>query len=456
MNILRRFTVFALACMLVSISYGQSKKATVDKILSVVGDRIILYSDIKNSILDATRQGATVPADAECMLLEQAIISKVMMLQAEKDSLPVSEDDIESQLDNRVRSYIQMYGTQKQLEEIAGKTVYQIKDDARASIREQMLGEAMQSKIVNGVRITPSEVKAFFDKIPADSLPFFESELEIGQIVYFPKASRDIDNYIVGEMNNYKKKKKKGLTTFEQLEKSYSEDEATKKNGGKLQMNRNEKTWDPVFLSTAFRLKEGEISDPVKSKFGYHIIKVFSRNGDDVVVGHILRIPPITEDEIKEGYSRLDTVRSKIVSGDMNFNTAAAKYSDEETTKFNGAFILNQDRSPYVTIDALDKELIPIISKLKVGEISQPAAFSNERDKKGVRIVYLKSRSEPHRMNMRDDYSKIANAALGQKKSEALDKWLKSKMPEYYVMIDDNLSEHCPRVKNLLPAKKAF
>jgi peptidyl-prolyl cis-trans isomerase SurA len=309
----------------------------------------------------------------------------------------------------------------------------------------------MQEKIVNGVKITPSEVKAFFDKIPKDSLPFFESELEIGQIIIYPKASRDLEQYIVAEMNNYKKQIETKVATFEQLAQRYSQDPGSKERGGAYQINRNEKSWDPVFLSTAFRLKEGEISNPVKSdKFGYFLIKMVERRGDDADVRMILRIPPVTDAEINQAIAKLDSARSQIVAGKIGFNEASLKYSDDEAAKFSGAFILNRDGSSYVTIDQLDKEMVGMISKMKVGEYSAPTPFVNEQDKKGVRIVYLKSRSEPHRMNMRDDYSKISQGALEEKKSQTLDKWLKAKIPTYYIMVDNDTQAQCDGMKKFV------
>ena len=296
---IRRYTLLVGMLLTGLCGWAQPKKVVADKVTAIVGDRIILLSDIKNSLADIARQGSAIPENGECILTEQAIISKVMMLQAMKDSLPVTDDEIEADLDNRIRSYINQFGSQEALEEVAGKTIYQIKDDARESVREQKLAQAMQKKIVENVRITPNEVKAYFEKIPKDSLPFYESELEIGQIIVYPKAAREIEQYIVGEMNNYKKQIESKVVTFDQLAKRVTEDPGSKERGGQYQINRTEKTWDPIFLSTAFRLKEGEISSPVKSKFGFHIIQMVQRNGDDAVVRHILRIPPVTEDEIQ-------------------------------------------------------------------------------------------------------------------------------------------------------------
>ncbi|MEY3589672.1 MAG: hypothetical protein RLZZ466_192, partial [Bacteroidota bacterium] len=214
-SVKRNLSLFAVL-LFSSALLAQPKKVVADKIAAVVGDRIILQSDIKNSVADMVRRGETLPPNAECMIMEQAVVSKVMMLQAEKDSLPVTDEDVEADLENRIRSYINQFGTQEAVEEIAGKTIYQIKDDARESVKEQKLAAAMQRKIIENVRITPVEVKAWFEKIPKDSLPFYESELEIGQIVLYPKASRDLEQYIVGEMNNYRRQIELKLTTFEQ------------------------------------------------------------------------------------------------------------------------------------------------------------------------------------------------------------------------------------------------
>lgn len=434
----------------------QSAKVVADKIAAIVGDRIILQSDIRNSILDAVRQGQQVPPNAECLMMEQALISKVLMLQAEKDSLPVTDEEVEAELDQKVRFYINQFGSQEALEEVAGKTIYQIKDDARESVKEQKLAAAMQRKIVDNVRITPNEVKAFFERIPKDSLPFYETELEIGQIIVYPKASRDLEMYIFDEMQNYKKQIESKKTTFEQLAKQVSEDPGSKDRGGQYQVNRNEKTWDPIFLSTAFRLKEGEISPPVKSKFGYHIIQMVQRNGDEAIVRHILRIPPITQTEIKQAITKLDSVRAKVIASTLTFNEAASKYSDDESAKFAGPFIMNRDGSTFVTIDMLDKEMVSMLDKMKIGEISQPVAFEGEQGKKGVRIIFLKSKSEPHRMNLQDDYSRISQFALEEKKSKTLDKWIKAKLPAYYIMVDAGTAKECPQLEKYVTDMKSF
>jgi len=419
-----------------------------------------MYSDIKNTISDYVRQGVDVPPNADCLILDQAILSKILAQQAEKDSLPVTDDDVEAELDLRVREYVRMYGSEKAVEELAGKSIYQIKEDARESVKEKKLAEAMQKKIVENVKITPAEVKVYFDHIPTDSLPFYESELEVGQIVVYPQASRDLEKYVIDELNHYKQLVESKSSTFEQLAKLYSEDPGSKDRGGQYEINRKDKSWDPSFIAAAFRLKDGEISPVVKTKFGYHIIQMVQRNGDEAIIRHILRVPPITDEETNAAISKLDSVRSKIIAGTMNFNQASLKYNEDEQAKFAGPFFTGRDGSTYVTIDELDKDVVAMLGKLKVGDISQPTPFTDQqRSKKGVRIVYLKSRSEPHRMNMKDDYNKIAQLALEEKKAKAMDKWLAAKLPTYYVMIADDFSAECPNVQKYLSSsntKKAF
>ena len=432
-------SLFASIIGFTTIALAQPQKIVADKIVGVVGDRIILHSDIKNALADAARQGQTVPEGADCMVLEQALVSKLLMLQALKDSLPLSEEEVEGELDQRIRYFISQYGSQDALETVAGKTIYQIKDDARESVRETKLAQSMQRKVVESVRITPMEVRAFFEKIPQDSLPYYETELEIGQIVLLPRASREMDKYVIDELNNYKRQVEMRVATFDQLVKRYSEDPGSKDRGGQYQLNRNEKTWDPAFLAASFRLKEGEISPVVKSKFGYHLIQMVSRNGDDAVVRHILRIPPVTDVEINAAVSKLDSVRAKLIAGTTDFSTAAGKYSEDENAKFTGPYLTGRSGT-FVTIDELDKDVVAQLDRLKIGEYSQPIAFTDERGRKGVRLLYLKSRVEPHRMNLRDDYNKIAELALEEKKMLALDKWLKDRIPSYYIMVDPSLA----------------
>jgi peptidyl-prolyl cis-trans isomerase SurA len=439
-----------------SIAAQNQSKAIADKIIAIVGDRPIMHSEIKNAIDEARRMGNNVSDTTECMFLKQAVVTKVLTLQAEKDSLPVTEEEVDAELDQRIRYYINVFGSEEALATYAGKPVYKIKADSRPIIKERRLAEAMQQKIMGNVRITPVEVKAFFDNIPKDSLPYYESELEIGHITIFPKASRDLEQFTIAELYNFKKQLETKVSKFEQLAKDYSWHAASKGNGGRFQLNRNDKTWDPLFLSTVFRLKEGEISNPVKvERMGYFLVQMIEKRGDDADVMLLLRTPPVTDNEIILAAARLDTVRAKIIAGSIGFNEAALKYSNYETTRFQEPFIVNEDGSSHVPINQLDKSMVATISKLKVGGISQPVSFTNDEGKKGVRLVYLKSRTEPHRMNFHDDYSKISTMALDKKRADVLNEWLKKMIPTYYITINSENGNGCPLVKEFASLKIA-
>ncbi|WP_460684278.1 peptidylprolyl isomerase [Niabella aquatica] len=442
--------LFCITLSMAAFSQGQTQKIVVDKIVGAVGDRIILQSNIQDAIADASRNGEELPAGAACHILEQSLISKILALQAERDSLPVSDDEVEANLDMRVRSWIMQFGSEQAVEDIAGKTIYQLKDDSRHAIKEQMLAMAMRKKIVENVHITPTEVKGFFDRVPADSIPFLESELEIGQINIYPKAAKEVEEYIYNEMMNYRRQIESGRASFADLAKKYSEDPGSRDRGGAYEINRNDKDqWDPVFLSTAFRLKAGELSMPVKSnKFGYFLIYCESRRGDNAKVQMILRIPPVTQTELDIAKAKLDSVRKEITEGKITFKDAAYKYSEDESVKSYGPFVLNQNGATYVHIDQLpDKEMVHTLSTLKVGEYSQPVTFTNDQGKKGVRLLYLKSRTEPHRMNLEDDYNKIADMALASKKDKAIDDWLTKKVPTFYVLVDKDAAGQCPNLE---------
>lgn len=225
----------------------------------------------------------------------------------------------------------------------------------------------------------------------------------------------------------------------------YSDDPSAKQNGGQFEINRTQKDFDPIWMAKAFALKEGQISSPFKTRFGYHIVQMVSRAGDDAIVKHILKTPQVTQIEMNEGLSKMDSVRANLISGTIDFGTAVDKYSDDEMSKFTGGMIQGPNGT-FLSIDQLDKSMIPIYQKLKVGEYSQPSEFTDERGKKGIRIVYLKSQSQPHRENLKDDYSKIANRALEAKKDQAIEDWFRKKITGYYIKIDDEY-KNCDGMK---------
>ncbi len=442
---MKKFYLTALLS-LIFISLFAQKKVLVDQIIATVGDKIVLKSEIENSIGDMQRQNIDIPANAKCLILEQALGLKALVLQAEKDSLPVSDEDIAAEIENKIRFFISEYGSKDIVEQIAGKTIYQLKEDFKQTFREQKLAQSMRNKIVDDVKITPSEVKAYFETIPKDSLPYYESEVEVGQIVVYPKPSRELETYAIDQLKEYKQQVESGAKKFETLASLYTDDPGSKAAGGKYDINRNEKQWDPIFLSKAYTLKEGQVSTVFKTKFGYHIIQMISRAGDDASIRHILKIPQVSSIEINEAKHKLDSVRSNLIAGTMKFGEAVSKYSDDESSKFTGGRIAGKNGSTFLTIDQLDKDLVVRLKDLTVGEYSQPYEYNDERGKKSVRIVQLITRTEPHRENFKDDYNKIAQRALEDKKNETLEKWFTKNIPTFYINVD-NEYKGCPEMQ---------
>lgn len=429
--------IFALFSIIKS--NAQSQKIVADKIIAKVGDKIILKSDIDNAISDYKRQGqeAQLPPNPDCAFLEGQLVQKLLVLQAERDSITVSDDEIDALLDNRIRYFINTYGSQDVLEQIAGQTVYQIKESLRQPFVESQLAEKMRNKILENVKITPTEVKDYYDKIPKDSLPFYESELEIGEIVVYPKANADVEAYITNQLLDIKKQVESGQKKFADMAKIYSQDPGSKDNGGQYSINRNDKNWDPTFLAAAFKLKEGQISPVIKSKFGLHIIQMVSRAGDDAVIRHILIIPSVTNTEVEAAKQKLDSVRSKIVAGSLSFNEAVNKYSEDDNTKYTAGRIISPiTGSTSVSIDQLDKDIVVNLKSMKVGDITQPLSYTDERGRTAVRLLYFISQTQPHRENLKDDYDRVAQRALAEKKQKVLETWFKQHVTAFYIDID--------------------
>ena len=451
------FLLFILAASCtIALAQGQSQvhKVVADKIVGIVGDKIILKSDMDGALADQQHNSpdGILKPDAACKTLEMLISQKVMVLQAERDSLPVSDGDVEAQMENRIRYFESMYGSKEKMKEITGYSIYQLRERFRTPIKEGLLAQAMRNKIIEPVKVTPSEVKRFFDAIPKDSLKFYESEMEIGTLVLQPKATREMDQYAIDRLLDFKKRVLNKESDFGSLALLYSEDPGVKDNKGIYVLNRNDKTtYDPEFVAASFRLKEGEISSPVKTQFGYHLIQMVKRSGDNVTVQHIVLRAAVTKSDLAANIAKLDSIRSGILANKYTFSEAVAKYSDAPSAKFDGGMLQSKtgDGSTLITIDQLDdpseKEIVMMLDTLKPGQISAPAQFTDENGRTSVRIVYLKTRTQPHRENLTDDYSRIQQRTLDIKRAEAINKWLTEKIPTFYVHVDDEY-KNCNRI----------
>ncbi len=448
------FSFLLTICTAAFAQPGTGVKVTADKIIAVVGNKVILKSDVEDRINDMQRQGQELPENAKCFVMQDLLGTKTLVLQAEKDSLPVTDEEVESDIDNRIRQYIDQFGGKDELEKVAGKTVYQLKDEFRDAIRDQKLAMAMRNKIVDGIHITPYEVKNYFNKIPTDSLPYYETEVEIGELIVYPKASREAEEYAKQQLLDIRQQIESGKIDFKSAVAKYSDEPGAKERFGQMEINRSQKNIDAAFMAKAFTLKQDAVSSPFRSKFGYHIIKQISRSGDDAVVMHIIKIPQVTKIEIAQGYDKLDSVRAKLIAGTIDFGKAVDLYSDDENSKFTAGMRQGQNGT-FLTIDELDKDLIPIYKNLKPGAYSQPIEFADPATgKKGVKVVYLKTQTAPHRENLKDDYDKVSQRALEEKKNDALEKWFDKKLSSYYIMIDPEY-KGCDALKPWLTAMQA-
>ncbi len=437
---------FATLANAQTYTYAVNQQPAADKIVAIVGDKIILLSDIEGQLQQYMQDSSVhLPPDANCFLLEQMMDQKALELQAERDSLPVTDEDVEGNLENRVRYFINLYGTQENMEKVTGLSIYQVKDRFRSQIKESMLADAMRKKIVDGVKITPTEVKDFFNKIPKDSLPFYKSEVEVGQVVINPKPGLDLVKLATDQLTEIKKEVESGQKSFEVMATLYSQDPGTRNNGGQMSININDKNIDPDFLAAAFRLQNGQVSPVIKSQFGYHIIQMVKRQGDNALIRHILIIPQVSTEDVNASLHRLDSIRTQIEDHKLSFGDAANQFSDDQNAKMTAGMFTDRNGSTFLTAEDLDPGVLLMVDAMKVGEISAPVSFKDPYGKMSTRILYLKTRTEPHRENLQEDYSKIQGRALQLKQYKVLNDWFNQKMPGYYLMLDDEF-KGCPNI----------
>jgi peptidyl-prolyl cis-trans isomerase SurA len=411
-----------------------------DKIIVIVGkNRIILNSELEKQMAAAKAEDPTMHDSMKCQILERMVLSKFLLEQADRDSVYVTDDDVEGQLDNNIRYFTRQYGSKENMEKALGKTIYQIKDEYREVYREQLLAQKMQGQLMQNVKITPAEVKEFFDNIvrsDSSALIPIPATVELGQIVIDPPVSEELDKDAKDKITDIRKRIVEGGESFESLAGIYSNDPGSRDDGGSLGLiGRGDLV--PAFSAAAFKLKDGEISPIVKTQFGYHIIQMIKRQGDQAQLRHILIHPAITSGDIKKALNKLDSVRSELISGKTTFQLAVGKYSTDENSKRTGGMIAEPNTgATQIELDKLDPAMLLMLDSLQAGSYSQPQVFNNEKGEKSCRIVYVKSRIAPHQVNLKEDYSKIQELALQQKKMLQVEKWVEQKVPTYYLNID--------------------
>jgi peptidyl-prolyl cis-trans isomerase SurA len=414
-----------------------SGDSVVDGIVAVVGSTMILKSDIEKQYLEFRMQGNIqgTSSSMKCLILENMLFQKLMLNQAEVDSVKVTDAMVENEMDSRMRYFISQVGSPEKLEDYFHKTIVEIKNDMREVIRENLLIREVQGKINQDMTITPSEVKAFFKKLPKDSIPEISSEIEIGIIVKLPEISEAEKQEVKDKLLNLKERVKKG-DDFATLAILYSEDPGSSKKGGELGMfKRGEMR--PEFEAAAFKLKPGETSDIVETEDGYHIIQLIERRGEYINVRHILLQPKVSPYNLNKAKIFLDSVSDLIAQKKMTFAEAVIKFSDDPS-KNNGGLLINQATGDSKFIASqLDPKIFFVIDKLRVGEVSAPVIFKTERGKEEYRIYYLKERTVPHKANLEKDYAKIQELALDGKRMDAMEAWCADKATKTSIRINE-------------------
>lgn len=440
-----------LLCMF-AIQYLFSADSTsrilLDEIDAIVNDKIILRSDIENQ-LDLLNLRGVDETENRCLLMQQLINNKLLTTQALRDSLPLSSDEVEDELNRKINYFISVAGSQEAFEEYYHKTVEQIKDDYREDIKEQMLAARMRNKILEDLKVTPSEVKSYFDLISKDSLPYFNATVEIQQIVMKPRVSNEQEIAAREKAEDLLKRLKAG-ESFDLLAGLYSDDLGSAQQGGLLDWAPRG-TFVKEFEAAAFKLKDGEISDIVQTPFGYHILQLVERRGDMIQVKHILKRPMTTSKDAEYSQLKLDSVRNDIINNKITFFDAVKEYSEDKQSKGVGGFILNNETgSTILEVNNIDPELYRLIDTMQVGNITAPIMFQGDDGTPAFRIVKLVSKTEPHIADIKIDYDKIQNAARADKETQILDKWYAKNLKKTYLLITDNYKD-CEVLQSILP-----
>lgn len=419
-------------------AFGQ-EKVVVDEIISKVDNNIVLKSDLEKAYLSYLAGGNLADPQAKCGILAQLISAKLMVAKAEIDSVTVSDDEVENNLDRRMQLILSQYGgSEAQLEEYYGKSINDIKAEIRDDIEEQLIVQRMQEEIIREVKVTPAEIRRFFAKIPADSLPYFSTEVEVGQIVKTPTVSKESKNELKLRLSQLRDRVLAG-EDFESLAREYSQGPSSKYGGNLGFAQRG--VMAPQYEANTLKLKPGEISAPFETSFGIHIVQLLERRGNEYNSRHIILIPEPTAPDIEKASAFLDSIKTLIVTDSIGFEKAAKAFSDDKMTAGSGGFLTNDLGGFRVAVEELDPVIFFTTDTMKVGQITHPMKFRQDNGKEAVRILYYRSKIPPHQANLKDDWQKIQAAAVNEKKSKILNKWFETARNDVFVSIDDRYDD---------------
>lgn len=435
--------IFTLCVVAVFATTTLAQSNVIDEVIAIVGDNAILKSEIERQYQQMIMEGVNFGGDLKCHILEQSLVTKLMVNQATLDSISINENQVVSESESRVNYFINQIGSKEKLEEYFGKTLSAIKSDQKKAVREQMLTQKMQSEITKGIKVTPSEVRYYYKDVPEDSLPMVATKYELQQIVIEPAVDlKEIDR-VKAQLRDYQSQVNGGRD-FATLAVLYSEDPSSAANGGDLGwMSRGQLV--PEFATAAYNLQEpGKISKVVETEYGFHIIQLVEKKGDRINVRHILIKPKVNAKAMQDAFFRLDSISKGIAQSKFTFETAAQNFSNDKESRMNGGVMVNNaDQTSRFDIAQISTETNKAIQNLREGEISKPFRMVNEKGKEVYKIVKLAKKLPPHRANLKDDYQEVQDILIAKMKREAVNKWIVQKQRETYIRINESWA-NCP------------
>lgn len=429
--------LFALLSGVILGSQTLAQDKTVDQIVAVVGKNIILKSDIEEMFKQQQAQGITTEGDMKCEILENFLTEKLLLAEAELDTtITVSDSQLNQNLEQRIQYFVSHLGSEKEVEAYFKKSIIDLKADLQEVIKNQQMTQQMQNKIIDKVSITPAEVRYHFKSIPEAEIPQIDAQVEYAQITVLPVISLEEEDRIKSTLREFKRRIESGESTFAPLAVIYSEDPGSSRNGGELDyMGRG--NLDPAYAAAAFNLKGDKISNVVKSEFGYHIIQVMDRKGEQIKTRHILMKPKVTPAAMKTAFGQIDSIADFVRKGTFKFEDAALRWSYDKNSRNNGGVAINPETGESKwKMSELDPDVSKVISKMNLNEISKPFQTIDDKQRPVYKIIKLLNRTSAHKANMRDDYVELANNYLAKKKEQTLDKWIRDKQIGTYVRID--------------------
>lgn len=448
-SIMLRIT-FIITCLCLFISNIQAQKSELlDKIIAKVGNEILLKSELDENMALARDQSGALPPDAECFMLNQLLGQKLLVNQSRVDSIAVSDEEVTAQMNARFDQILGLMNNDHQeFENYYGMTVSDAKNKLKRDLEDQMRAQKMRREVIANTQITPKEVLHFFNAIPKDSLPYFNSEVEVGEIVFIPKPNEKELERAKQEAEKLRSDIVEGKATFAEMASRHSSDPGSARLGGDLGWQKRGQ-FVPEFEAVAYTLDKGEVSEVVQTEFGYHIIQLLERLGNRVHTRHILIQPRVEQADLDLAEQKLKDVQRLIDEDSITFSQAVKEYSsDKEQSYFNDGLMSNpKTGTTFFETSDLDVDIYFAIDTMQVGQVSSPIPILTPAGETQYKLIHLVSMTAPHQASLKEDFSKIKKAAIEEKKVKNMEKWMKETIQKTHIKLDEQY-EKCEVLKH--------